>query len=178
MSDDVNKDIRQLVRTVLGMPEDSVRKANQDGMPSGGQGDAYATVFISEYAREGWDALEQKDEDAPSLNVEETVHGQRNITASVQFFRAGALTRARRLELVLNFSSSLELMQDLGLGLVDVSSVTDLTGVVDTYFEERARIVLRFHVSAVETVSVPTYGKFPISVTTPAQSANFEVISP
>lgn len=166
--------IRELIRVSLGMPVNSVRPANQNA-PSGGKSEPYATVLISEYGGGGFEIITVEDEPAPSNNVLETVDGWRTVSASVQFFRAGALTQARRLGLVLNLSRADELMQLRNLGLVSIGPVMDLTQVIDTYFEERAQVTLEFNVSAVETASVATFGTFPISVTTPAGSVNFEV---
>lgn len=170
--------IRQLIRTALGMPENSVRAANQTGMPSGTRNEPYATVLVTSYAPIGWDQTRVTNEPAPSLNIAESADGVRHVTASVQFFRQDALVRGRRLKAALSLSGSVALMQELGLALRSVGPTQDLTDVVDTLFEERCRVQLEFQVSSVETASVPTYGQFPFSISVNADSAQFEVNAP
>ena len=70
--DDINKLIRQFVRENLGMPENSVRPANQTA-PTGKQSEQFATVLITMIASAGEDDRQLANEVAPSKNVSETV---------------------------------------------------------------------------------------------------------
>ena len=126
----------------------------------------------------GEDDRRLDNEAAPSMNVAETIIGQRRLVASIQFFRDDAYTKACRLNALLSMSSSVDKLQAIGLGLVRASPARNLTAVIDSAWEERAQIDLEFHLVAKEVQSIPTYGTFPISVTTESSTTSSEVIAP
>ena len=175
--DDINKLIRKFIRETLALPENSVRKANQTA-PTGKQSEPFATVLITLIDATGEDDRRLNNEAAPSLNVAETIIGQRRLVASIQFFREDAYTKACRLNALLSMSSSVDKLQAIGLGLVRASPARNLTAVIDSAWEERAQIDLEFHLVAKEVQSIPTYGTFPISVTTESSTTSSEVTAP
>jgi len=175
--DDINKLIRKFIRETLALPENSVRKANQTA-PTGKQSEPFATVLITLIDATGEDDRRLDNEAAPSLNVAETIIGQRLLVASIQFFREDAYTKACRLNALLSMSSSVDKLQAMGLGLVRASPARNLTAVIDSAWEERAQIDLEFHLVAKEVQSIPTYGTFPISVTTGSSTTSSEVTAP
>lgn len=175
--DDINKLIRKFIRETLALPENSVRKANQTA-PTGKQSEPFATVLITLIDATGEDDRRLNNEAAPSLNVAETIIGQRRLVASIQFFRDDAYTKACRLNALLSMSSSVDKLQAMGLGLVRASPARNLTAVIDSAWEERAQIDLEFHLVAKEVQSIPTYGTFPISVTTESSTTSSEVTAP
>ena len=175
--DDINKLIRKFIRETLALPENSVRKANQTA-PTGKQSEPFATVLITLIDATGEDERRLDNEAAPSLNVAETIIGQRRLVASIQFFRDDAYSKACRLNALLSMSSSVDKLQAIGLGLVRASPARNLTAVIDSAWEERAQIDLEFHLVAKEVQSIPTYGTFPISVTTESSTTSSEVTAP
>lgn len=175
--DDINKLIRKFIRETLALPENSVRKANQTA-PTGKQSEPFATVLITLIDATGEDDRRLNNEAAPSMNVAETIIGQRRLVASIQFFREDAYTKACRLNALLSMSSSVDKLQAIGLGLVRASPARNLTAVIDSAWEERAQIDLEFHLVAKEVQSIPTYGTFPVSVTTGSSTTSSEVTAP
>lgn len=175
--DDINKLIRKFIRETLALPENSVRKANQTA-PTGKQSEPFATVLITLIDATGEDDRRLNNEAAPSMNVAETIIGQRRLVASIQFFREDAYTKACRLNALLSMSSSVDKLQAMGLGLVRASPARNLTAVIDSAWEERAQIDLEFHLVAKEVQSLPTYGTFPVSVTTGSSTTSSEVTAP
>ena len=175
--DDINKLIRQFVRETLGMPENSVRKANQKA-PTGKQSDQFGTVLITLVDPVGQDDRTLANEDAPSLNVVETIAGQRQLTASIQFFRGDAYTKACRLQTLVSTSLSSARLQSMGLALIRASAAKNLTAIIDADWEERGQIDLLFHLVAKEVQSIPTFGRFPITVSTESTSTFSEVFEP
>lgn len=173
----VNKAVRTLVRELLSMPANSVRPANQNA-PAGSKTEQFATVLVTALGSTGWDDVHLANEAAPSNNVAETVVGQKKIMASVQFFRGDAYTKAARLGILLQTSSAIGKMQAVGLGLVKVGAATNLTAVVDTFWEERGQIIIEFHLVEVETVSTPTFGRFTIVTHTETSTITSEVSEP
>lgn len=173
----VNQKVRELIRTVLAMPADSVRPANQNA-PTGTMDMQFATVLITFINPTGWDDSRIENEVSPSTNVQESVVGQRHFIASVQFFRGDAYSKACRLRTLLSLSNSIDKLQAVGLGFIRASAAKNLTTVVDTYWEERGQIDLEFYLVAKETVSTPTYGRFPIAVSNNSSTTSSEVIAP
>lgn len=169
----VARNIRTVIRTLLGMDENAVRRANQKSPATSTT--LFASVLVSPAGTLGWDTLHAVNEPAPSENIEETVLGMREVTASVQFFNAGALDMATLLNHRLQHSDGIALMQSLGLGLVASSTVQDLTGVVDADYEERARIELHFYAVSKDSESIETYGTFPISINNGSTTTSNEV---
>lgn len=174
---DINKLIRQFVRETLSMPPDSVRPANQTA-PTGKQSEQFATVLITLIDSTGEDERRVANEATPSLNVAETLTGMRRLIASVQFFRGDAYTKACRLHTLMSMSSTVDRLQGIGLGFIRASSAKNLTAVVDAAFEERGQIDLEFYLVAKEVQSIPTFGRFPITISTETTSTFSEVFEP
>ncbi len=175
--DDINKLIRQFVRETLGMPANSVRPANKTA-PTGKQTTQFATVLITVISPTGEDDRSMANEATPSLNVAETLTGTRRLIASVQFFRGDAYTKACRLHTLMSMSSTVDRLQGIGLGFIRASPAKNLTAVVDAAFEERGQIDLEFYLVAKEVQSLPTFGRFPITVSTETTSTFSEVFEP
>lgn len=161
---DINRNIRRLLRTVYGITDiDFFRPADQKAA-TGTITQQFGTVRIMAMPSEGIDAQVQTNEAEPSLNVTESVQGVRHITASVQFFRGDAYTKAARLPALMRSSLAMDTCRAQGLGFIRCGSPRNLTQEIDTNFEERGQIDIEFYVIASETVSLPTYGRFPISI--------------
>jgi hypothetical protein len=180
--DAVNIMIRSLIRTALAMPADSVRPANQEA-PTGLNSQQFATVLISSLVPlvdSAMGAVKRViNEVLPSTNISETVIVQYKAMVSVQFFKGDALDKARRLAVLLASSSMAESMQKLGIGLVSVSAVRDLTGLVDTLWELRGQLDIVFIILAKEILSVPTYNRFGLQISSDKTSTTIsEVIVP
>jgi hypothetical protein len=173
----VNTKVRELIRTLLAMPVNSVRPANQNA-PTGLKTEQFATVLITEIAPTGDYDKRYTNELAPSTNVSETSIGQELFACSLQFFRGDALTKANRLYKLIGMSAGAEFMQANGLGLVRVGAVQNLTGLVDTLWEERSQINLDFHLISLETASLLSYGEFPVYIDKEQQILLTKVFEP
>lgn len=176
----INRKVRELVRLTLGMPENSVRPANQHAPADGAE--QFATVLLSVLTPTGWD--DSKFENtaqtpiAVGRPVLETIHGQRRVMASVQFFRGNAYEQALRLSTLLQSSAAQERMANAGLGLVRLTDAKDLTALNNTKFEPRGQIDLELHLIAGESMQTPTFGRFPVSVSTQSLTNTSEVFEP
>lgn len=167
-TDEIARNVRTLVRTVMGMPDNSVRPANQ-AAPVGGQVAQFATVQLVSSSEVGWANAGQVDNnDGTSVA---SVDQLESVVASVNFFRgadvaadpaglakagSSAVTMARRLGQRLQLPSSAALMNDLGLGLLSVGEVRDLSSLVDANWESRGQVDLTFDISNQETEAVTT----------------------
>lgn len=160
--DTTNTALRNLIRSLLGMPAGSVRPANQNA-PTGSATDQFATVLLTPIGSEGTDDYLL----SPGLNpneITEKLVGSRRITASVQFFRGDALTKASRLESLMSSSRAIAAMQAAGLGLVTIHPVVNVAEKVDTYWEPRAQVSLEFYLITEEQDTLQSFGTFPVSV--------------
>ena len=173
----VNQRVRELVRTLLDMPANSVRPANQNA-PTGTVDTQFATVLITSVNTTGWDERRLINEASPSTNVQESTVGQRHVIASVQFFRGDAFTKACRLRTLLDLSMATDKMQAAGLGFIRASPAKNLTMVVDTFWEERGQIDIEFHIMTQETVSTSTFSQLRIDVKTNSSTTSSEVTTP
>lgn len=171
----LGRQLRELIRTGLGMPANSVRPANQHGPADAGE--QFATVLLTILAPTGIED-ERFVNEPVGTNVTESIVGQRTVLASVQFFRGDAMTKAARLWQVLNLSANLEKLENLGIGLVRASNPRDLSAVENTKWEARAQIDVEFHLIAIESTSTATFGTFPVVISTETQTTTNEVIEP
>lgn len=152
--------IRKIIRTVLGMSENSVRPANQfNSPPTGLTTDTFATVLCVSTEVQGRDSLSYEViED--SNQITEAIQGLRKLDCSVQFFKAGAVDRANRLTALLQKPSSVALMTSLGIGFIRATKVMSVPVVIDTRWEERSQLNIEFYTVSRETSAVDSYGKF------------------
>jgi len=183
--DDLNRLVRQLVRTVMGMPANSVRPSDQLA-PAGGQVDEIASVKIIDCQDSGWSVPAYEADEDDSDVVNEILDTPKVFTASVQFFRRpatnadassgktavgaakysnAAFDRAARLGVLLQRSASTVVMQSIGLCLLTVGQARNLTAIADATWESRGQIDLTFNV--VDRISAPvdTVATIPIGVT-------------
>lgn len=173
MIDDLSIRVRRLVRTVMEMPANSVRPAEQLA-PAGGQTTEIATVKIIACDDAGWPAYSLEENADPTL-VTEHLDVPKVFVASIQFFRRPAVNadatggktavgiakysnaafdRAARLAQRLQLSAGLELMTSLGLGLLEVGHPRNLSAIADATWESRGGVDVTFSAIARESADV------------------------
>ncbi len=172
LDDPVNLAVRRLIRQALDLPAGFMQPANQTGSPAGGQSAPFATVLITTATPLGYDQVREQND--TNLNLLQSQSGMYHIVGSVQFFREGATSFARRLKGTLETGDSAAFMQSQNIGLIGLGPVLNLSALVDTFYEERAQLNIEIYAVIEFTQSVPTYGTFPISVTVGGKSVNFE----
>lgn len=158
--------VRKLVRTVCGMPENSIRKAGLV-YPAGQEGSEYGTVKI--LTTTGKRPISVLTDSATTGVLTETIYQDSLIVASVQFFRhaspgldgAGisrqgskAFARASTLGLLLQARSSIALMESMGLGFRSASQARDLSELAGPTYEDRGSVDLTFTIMNAETFTV------------------------
>lgn len=180
LEEDLNRRVRVLVRTLLDMPTNSVRPADRNA-PTGSIDQQFATVRIVMMQATGED--EYRYSNQPANEVEEAVVGMRLMMASINFYRGNAYSQAQHLIAMLSTTKAIQLMQQLGLGLVNTSQARNLTTFTSTLSEPRGQIDLEFHVISDVRTNLPTYGSFEIDVSTADANGTtttqaFEVFEP
>lgn len=185
---DVAQSIRQVVRTAMGMPADSVRPADQLA-GAGTQIQHMATVQILSAPDLGWPAITGENvDDTPGSAVNQNVDQVKQIVASVQFFRGGnadaagiaayttrAVDDAARLPQLLYLAPNAELLGDLGLAFVDAKPARDLTTLKGDTWESRGQVELTFYVVNRESAQVGSIGSGSISMTVGSKTIPIEV---
>jgi hypothetical protein len=178
---ELNRYIRSVVRLCTNLGADAVRPANQDGPTSG---DLFATVLLMQENERGWAEVSQENIDGdPQERIKEKATAQIRFTASIQFFRTGALDVARKLKNRIQMTDAQDLLTQYGLGLVTMSDIRNLTAVENEISEERGQLDIDFHLINEEETIVNTFGVFPIDVkmgTAKSEPLNntFEVYEP
>ncbi len=115
----------------------------------------YATVIIGAPRAIGYDdAGALTDPGAPAY-ASRAMRGDRILTASVQIFGAGAMDYARQASNALNKITIRDALATAGIAPVDNGTVTDLTALLETEFEDRAGLEVEFVFADEYTDSVP-----------------------
>lgn len=186
----IEQNFRANVQELLGMPANSVRRANQQNPPpSGGQEDQYATVLIQDISTYGWDEVtyvdpsqaglgQQGSGDGPlggqeTTDLTENITGQRHFTASVQFFRGDAMVKANTLTALLQSGGSIAAMVADGICIAKIGPIRNLPALVDTFFENRAQLDIEFNFINQEQVDMPTFATFGGQIDTETESSTF-----
>lgn len=170
------REFRALIRDLLGMPENSIRPANQ-AAPVGTQDDPFITVLITQESSIGLDPISLSDGLGTLVDIK--AEGLYPVTLSVQAFRNGAVDKISRLKTLFTHPLVHERLMALGLGYISASVVRNLTGVLNrTIQEERAQIDFTFHTLRSETISIESIGVVPISVALDNLTSLDEVIAP
>lgn len=181
--DDLGKAVRSLVRVVMGMPENSVRPADQRA-PAGDQTTEIATVKILTADEVGRSARTiEADPDDDELSIE-ALEVPVRFVASIQFFRrpavnadattgkdptgaarygTAAFDRAVQLGQRLQLSSSVEAMARMGLCLSDVGGARNLAAIVDANWESRGQVDVTFNVISRITAPIQTITTVPLT---------------
>ena len=103
----------------------------------------YITLLIGSFTRIGWDEIgEPDDTETPGeIGGATIIKGNREFTLSIQAFGSGALQE------LINIQSKLEMPSvrtaftaGNGIAIIDAQNVNDLTGLMDSDFEERANL--------------------------------------
>lgn len=160
---ELNRAIRALVRLCTGIADKDVRPANQDAPAKGN----FATVLIMDSMAAGHDDDTWADVAGdPDDKVRETLRGQRTSVASIQFFREGARDLAEKFRTRVALHDALYALQESGIGFISVTPVRNLSAVVNSAWEDRAQLDMVFSYISTETVDIPSFGSFPITVQT------------
>ena len=138
LEEPINKLVRDVVNLVLETPGYTI-KTKQEGAPRP-QG-AYAVVDFLASESLGWEQRIFKD-NVDNLDVTEYISGLRNITMSINFYRANAMDNSRKVRIGLVRESIQSLFSSAGVGLVSRSEVRDIDGPTDDGWEERSQFDL------------------------------------
>lgn len=116
----------------------------------------YATILIPMPRTVGGydDAGTLTDPGAPAW-ASRAMRGDRELTASIQFFGAGAFDLARQASNALNKAAIRGALEVAGIAPKDNGEATDLTELLETEFEERASLEVEFVFADEYTDTVP-----------------------
>lgn len=160
-NDLINQAIRSTIKTVLNY-QGHIHEANKN-VPLGNVDEPFGTVLVHDITPVGQDSRSLQDKGVEH-QLTETIDGSRSVEAYVEFFRAGAITNASRLKALLVSDVNASLLRKNGLSFVRSGEVQNLSQVVDTYWEERAQVILEFYISSVEQLTVATFSSVTINI--------------
>lgn len=176
--DPANLAFRRLISFALALPPGYVKPANQSLSPAGSQVSPFASVLVESLVGMGQDQFSERTDPLQPLNLLEEHTGMYHAVVVVQFFRLNATAYARTLKGALERSDSVAYMQAQNIGLISVAAAVDITSVVDTFFEQRARVKFEAYITLSQSLSVPTYDTFPVTVKTETTSSTNIVSAP
>lgn len=117
--------------------------ADQDApRPSG----TYGTIKISGIDRTGWDSVTFENEQAPALDLVESIKGLRSLAISTNIFRDGAMQSMLELNSLIHGSAAQQTMRVSGLGLGERSTTRNLAELLDNQTEQRSQMDINFYV--------------------------------
>lgn len=181
--DEINLAVRGLIRTVMGMPANSVRPAEQSA-PAGGQTAEIATVKIITSDDLGWPNDSLANSTDPTM-VTASSEFLTEVVASINFYRspsknpAGiatysneAFTRATVLARRLQLPGALDAMLAMGIGLIDVGKPRNLAAIADATWESRGQVDVTFAIVNQESVELAAIASTEIDVTAQVASGS------
>ena len=140
----LNQSIRHYVSLVTGLNvETNILKADQNAPTPK---TPFATVKITPIGSVGLDAIVLTDEDDPDIDMLEDRTGVRMISASINFFQAGAMNYALTMQGSAYESANGDFLRARGLGFIRSSDVRDLVDIDLARWEERAQIEMFFYI--------------------------------
>lgn len=178
--------VRRLCRAAMGMTDDNFFRPHGMRAPAGAASLPFATIQI--YASDmasidvrrflvGDPAIADVLPDAIETGMLEVAETLDSFTASVQFWRDGAVdgagrptwgetahSRARSLVARLWLSENVERANAYGLAYAGSSQVRDLSGIVDGAIERRAQVDLSFYVSNAEVAAINAFQSASIDI--------------
>ena len=134
----INKLMRDTVNLVLETPGYTIKAKQEDApRPQG----AYAVVDFLASESLGWEQRIFEDND-DNLDLTENISGLKNITMSINFYRANAMDNSRKVRIGLVRESIQSLFSSAGVGLVIRSEVRDIDSPTDDGWEDRSQFDL------------------------------------
>ena len=100
----------------------------------------YLTLFLSSIDQVSWDWYSQSSNAAGEINM----HGDRRFTLQLQAYGNDPLTVLENLRTSLQKQSVLDTLRANGLSFYNFLAINDITDLVDSKFEKRAQMDLRF----------------------------------
>ena len=128
----------------------------QKGAPRPKAPTPYSVVNLFNSAGIGWDYSDYSNQEAPDVDLIETIKGNRMLSFSFNFYRTNAFDTAEKFRTLLHSESSLEFFNSAGLGLSTRSPIRFLDAEIAADWEERAQIDVDFNLINAETLVIRT----------------------
>ena len=156
---DTNAKLRTIIQTLLEMPDNSVRPANQNAPIY--KGEVYMTVQIISEVGQGTDDPGWQD-NGEDLYAIQTMSGVRITSANIQHYNGDAIGQLRLLADRLQSYMGTQYLEDAGFGYIVVASITDLTGLLpDAEWQTRATMRFDFYTEHNDQVVTPLIVQLP-----------------
>jgi hypothetical protein len=112
---------------------------------------AYGMVRVLTVSQLGHDRVTLQNQDAPDLDLIETVSGQRLVQVSINTYRDGAFDLINNIYGKLMLTRTIEHFNEINLGFVRRSEIRDLSALSSGSLEERHQFDLFLHAAASDT---------------------------
>lgn len=151
----VYRDIHDMIVLATGIPKESVRPVygNASSKPNQDRG-LLCSVNLINITKIGQDGRISTDQDAPATDMEETIYGDRNITASIKSYGDGAQDTAEKIQLFLSSSACSEFLNSKNIGFLRNGQILDISSIQNGSFENRRQVDIEFHIVTSNTEDV------------------------
>ncbi len=146
----LNLTFRNLIVELLGIDGQTVQpvRQNQAKLPPSVNGQLITTAVINQNPI-GWDLVEYTDREDGDLD--ETIHGDRNVTFRVIAYGDQSINLIERLTMKIISDKSINYLNDANLGYISRSDVLSIAAIEQANFEERHQVDFDFHYIATES---------------------------
>lgn len=150
----IYRDIHGFVVLATGLPDKSVRPAypNASAKPTQDR-DLLCSINIINQTTIGIDARKYANQTA-GTDLDESVVGDRNITASIKTYGEGADDTAETIMLFLKSSAGINFLNTKELGYLRHGSIINLSSLQNGSFENRRQLDVEFHIKTSVTAEV------------------------
>lgn len=150
----VYRDLHDFVVLVTGLPDESVRPAytNASAQPSQDR-DLLCSINIINITEIGIDGVHNANQSA-GTDVEQTIVGDRNITASLKFYGETARDTVEKVVLGLKAFASVDFLNKKNIGYLRHSTPLDISSLQNGEWEIRQSLDVEFHIKTSVTSDV------------------------
>ena len=151
----VYRDIHDFVVLATGLDGESVRPvySNSSARPAQDRG-LLCSINLINITQIGQDGKISQDMADPATDIDETIYGDRNVTASVKSYGATAQDIAEKIQLLLSASVGTEFLNKKDLGYLRSGQVLDISSLQNGSFENRRQLDIEFHIVTSNTEDV------------------------
>ena len=151
----VYRDLHDFIVLATGLDDESVRPVygNSSAQPTQDRG-LLCSVNLINITKIGQDGKISDDQDLPATDMEETIYGDRNVTASVKAYGEAAQDTLEKIQLFLSASAGTEFLNSADLGFLRNGQILDISSIQNGSFENRRQLDIEFHVVTSNTEDV------------------------
>ena len=151
----IYRDIHDFVVLATDLDPKSVRPSyvNASAEPTQDRG-LLCSINLINITKIGQDGKISQDMTLPAIDMDETIYGDRNVTASIKCYGDDAQDTAENIQLFLSSSGGTEFLNGKDLGYLRSGQALDISSLQNGSFENRRQLDIEFHIVTSNTEDV------------------------